>query len=58
MPKYSIWHVEHIKTITMTRQIFRYINLIMKVRKNKISKIQGIAKKVNKKNPSRTLISK
>lgn len=46
MPKHSIWYVEHIKTIIMTRQIFRYINLIMKVRKNKISKIQGIAKKV------------
>lgn len=39
MLKYGIWHVEHMETIIMTKQGFRYINLMMKVRKNEITKI-------------------
>ena len=46
MLKYGIWHVEHMEPIIMTKQGFRYINLMMKVRKNEITKIPRTVKKV------------
>ena len=45
MFKHGIWHVEHIETIIMTRQNFRYINFMRKVRKNEITKILRMVKK-------------
>ena len=46
MLKYGIWHVEHMEPIIMTKQGFRYRDLMMKVRKNEITKILRTVKKV------------